>query len=383
MAVDLSGYTQQAIQESMLSQVDPDIDTRQGSIIQTALGPVSWYLEGTYLTLNQVQQNSNPETAVGDALDLIVITRGITRKAATAAVRQGTFNIQIPSGSQFKTINGADSLIFTSGDLVSSDSGSYVYQLTCNTPGSAGNNYTGAILPITAISGLTSATIGTVITAGTDEETDSALRARYFATFDVASFGGNIASYRNEILAMDGVGAVQVYPAWNGGGTVLCSILGDDLTPALPATVEAVQNAICPSEDGGSTPSPNGYGLAPIGAAVTITTATELTLNISCDIEFVATLQNGVEVYQNQIEQQIQAYLDEVNATWGNALKSQTVSYPVTVYISRIIYSILQISEIVNVTNVQINGSPNDLTLTETAQLQQVPVLGTVTINGE
>lgn len=383
MAVDLSGYTQQAIQESMLSQVDPDIDTRQGSIIQTALGPVSWYLEGTYLTLNQVQQNSNPETAVGDALDLIVITRGITRKAATPAVRQGTFNVQIPSGSQFKTINGADSLIFTSGDLVSSDDGSYVYQLTCNTPGSAGNNYTGAILPITAISGLTSATIGTVITAGTDEETDTALRARYFATFDVASFGGNIASYRNEILAMDGVGAVQVYPAWNGGGTVLCSILGDDLKPALPATVEAVQNAICPSEGGGSTPSPNGYGLAPIGAAVTITTATELTLNISCDIEFVATLQNGVGVYQSQIEQQIQAYLDEVNATWGNALKSQTVSYPVTVYISRIIYSILQISEIVNVTNVQINGSSGDLTLTETAQLQQVPVLGTVTINGE
>lgn len=381
--IDLSGYTQQAIQNDMLSQVDPGIDTRQGSIIQTALGPAAWYLEGVFMILNQIQQNSNPETAVGSSLDLIVPTRGIARKGATPAVRQGTFNIAIPTGSQFKTINGADSLIYTSGDLVSSDSGSYIYQLTCTTPGSAGNNYTGNLLPITAISGLTTATIGTIITAGTDEETDDALRARYFATFDVANFGGNIAAYRNEILAMDGVGAVQVYPAWQGGGTVLCSILGDDLKPALPATVEVVQNAICPPEDGGSTPSANGYGMAPIGAAVTITTATELTLNITCDIEFVSTLQNGVEVYQSQIEQQIQKYLDEVNATWGNPLKSQTISYPVTVYISRIIYSILQISEIVNVTNVQINGSSSDLALTETAQLQQVPVLGTVVINGE
>ena len=123
--------------------------------------------------------------------------------------------------------------------------------------------------------------------------------------------------------------------------------------------------------------------MAPIGATVTITTATELTLNITCNIQFVSSLQNGVETYQEEIEQKIQDYLDEVNATWGNPLKGQTVEYPVEVYVSRIIYSILQIPDIVNVTDVLINGSGNDLILTETAQLQQVPVLGTVVINGE
>lgn len=387
--IDLSGYTQKAIEKQMLEKVPSGIDTREGSIIQTAVGPAAWFLEGTYITLDQLQQNAYADTAVGVSLDYRVAERGLTRKSATPAVRRGIFDVEIPESSQFKTINGANSVIFVSGEQVEADpsndeeTGKKVYLMTCQTAGVVGNSYTGNLIPITAIAGLTSAVIGKIVTPGTDEETDDSLKARYFASFDVANFGGNIASYRNTILAMDGVGAVQVYPAWNGGGTVLCSILGDDLKPALPATVEAVQNAICPSEDGGSTPSPNGYGLAPIGAAVTITTATELTLNISCDIEFVATLQNGVEVYQSQIEQQIQEYLNEVNATWGNALKSQTVSYPVTVYISRIIYSILQISEIVNVTNVQINGSSGDLTLTETAQLQQVPVLGTVTINGE
>lgn len=54
---------------------------------------------------------------------------------------------------------------------------------------------------------------------------------------------------------------MQVYPAWKGGGTVLCSILGDDLRPALPATVQKVQNIICPPEDGGSVPSADGYGI--------------------------------------------------------------------------------------------------------------------------
>ena len=67
---------------------------------------------------------------------------------------------------------------------------------------------------------------------------------------------------------------------------------------------------------------------------------------------------------------------------WGNALKSHTIDYEVTVYLSRIIYSILTIQEVVNVTSLLVNGSEEDIRLTETAQLQQVAVLGTVVING-
>ena len=62
--LDLSGYTQKEIEKAMLGQVDPNLDTREGSIIQTAIGPVAWYLEGTYMILNQIQENSNPVTAV-------------------------------------------------------------------------------------------------------------------------------------------------------------------------------------------------------------------------------------------------------------------------------------------------------------------------------
>ena len=174
-----------------------------------------------------------------------------------------------------------------------------------------------------------------------------------------------------------------MYPAWKGGGTVLCSILGDDLRPALPATVQKVQSIICPPEESGSTPSPDGYGIAPIGAAVMITTGTALTLNITCDIDFVETMLNGVETYQEQIKEKIQEYLDTLCKSWGDPLKSHQITYPVTVYVSRIIYAILTIPDVVNVSNVKINGASGDLKLTESAELQQVPVLGTVVINGE
>ena len=381
--IDFSGYTREAIQKEMLDQVDPNIDTREGSMIQTAIGPAAWYLEGVYMILKQIQDNAYPATAVGDCLDKIVQTRGLTRKQATAAVRKGTFNTAVPSGSELKTINGADSQFFVTGDRISGGGTEYVYAMQCKDAGTSGNNYSGDLLPITPVENLTSAVLGDIIMAGTEEETDEALRSRFYETFDVAAFGGNISSYKNEILSIEGVGAVQVYPAWKGGGTVLCSILGDDLRPALPATVQKVQNIICPPEDGGSAPSADGYGIAPIGAAVTITTGTALTLNITCDIDFVETMLNGVETYRDQIRQKIQEYLDTLCKTWGDPLKAHQITYAVTVYASRIIYSILTIQDVVNVSNVKINGVSGDLKLTETAALQQVPVLGTVVINGE
>ena len=381
--IDFSGYTREAIQKEMLDQVDPGMDTREGSMIQTEIGPVAWYLEGVYMILKQIQDNAYPATAVGDSLDKIVQTRGLTRKLATAAVRKGTFNSVVPSGSEFKTINGADSQVFVTREKLSESGMEYAYAMQCKNAGTSGNNYSGNLIPITPVEGLTSAVLGDIIIAGTEEETDEALRSRFYDTFDVAAFGGNISSYKNEILSIEGVGAVQVYPAWNGGGTVLCSILGDDLRPALPATVKKVQDLICPAEDGGSNPSADGYGIAPIGAAVTITTGTALTLNITCDIDFVETMLNGVETYKDQIRQKIQEYLDTLCKAWGDPMKAHKIAYAVTVYSSRIIYAILTIQDVVNVSNVKINGASGDLKLTETAALQQVPVLGTVVINGE
>ena len=67
---------------------------------------------------------------------------------------------------------------------------------------------------------------------------------------------------------------------------------------------------------------------------------------------------------------------------WGAPLKTRKVEYPVAVYIARIIAAILTIPEAVNVSNVMINGSGKDLILTETAELQQIPKLGKVEING-
>jgi uncharacterized phage protein gp47/JayE len=273
--------------------------------------------------------------------------------------------------------------VFYSGDLISSSGGTYVYKLTCETAGTIGNSYTGAILPITAIAGLSSASIGDIITEGSDEESDSALRTRYFASFDALPYGGNISEYRQTILEIAGVGAVQIYPAnnYNGGGTVLCSILNSQFMPASQTLVDAVQEAICPIPSGGSTPSNDGFGVAPIGASVTITTGTEMTLNISADITFVSGVIDGVETYGDEIKEQIEGYIASVREAWGNPITGHSISYPVVVYAARLIYAILNVPEVANVSNLKINNQTGDITLTENKTVQYVPVVGEITLN--
>ena len=163
---------------------------------------------------------------------------------------------------------------------------------------------------------------------------------------------------------------------------MLCSILNGNYLPASQTLIDTVQNAICPPSVGENTPSPNGYGVAPIGASVTITTGTELAINIDATIQFDANIVNGLELYQEAIEAQIRAYIESVRETWGTALATHEINYPVTIYTSRIVYAILNVPEVVNVTGLTVNGqSFTDLVLTETSALQQVPVVGTITLH--
>ena len=374
--IDFTTQTYANIRAAMLQQVPNTYDQRDTAPIPTAISPAAYALAGFYLILNQVQQQAFIQTAVGQSLDYLAVLGGITRYQASPAVRLGIFNVSVPIGARFSTINGSSSINFTVTATATVDDpqeGDFYYQLTAEIPGTVGNDYTGPILPITAVPGLTSAQITTILVPGDDTETDDAFRARLIEALTEQPFAGNIAAYRSSILAIDGVGAVQVYPTWNGGGTVKCSILGTDFLPASSQLVQNVQNAIDPPTSG------LGLGLAPIGAQVTIVAPTELTVNVSATL----TLSSGYSISQVQsgVESAIEAYMLTVRQAWDTQVGDTTVEYSADVYIARVIAAILNVTGVVNATNVQLNGGTTDLTLTETGTTQQVPITGTVTLS--
>lgn len=367
---DFSDRTYQNILDEMLAQVQDTYDKRDTSPIQSAMGPSAYTMEGFFLSLDRVQRQAFYQLATGESLDLLAPLASLTRKGATAAVRKGEFDAAIPLGSRFSVLNGSDSINFVALSLISG----HTYRLQAETVGTIGNAYTGPILPITTIEGLTSARITDILIPGTDIETDESLRQRMDEAFAGRAFCGNVAQYRQEIMEMDGVGAVQIYPVWNGGGTVKCSILGADFAPASAELIQTVQNAIDPEPNRGS-----GLGLAPIGAKVTIDTAKVVSVNVTADV----TLSTGylLATVAANVKTSVAAYLLDIRKSWATNRSPDGVAYSADVYLSRVLAAIVQSDGVVNVTNVKLNGKAEDMALTETGELQQIPEIGTVTLN--
>ncbi len=371
MMLDFTNKTYRALLEAMLDRVPNSLDKREGSMIQTALGAGAYSLEEFYLDLDKVQRGGAIQTAVGEDLDNWAVVANVERYPASPAVRLGVFNLdEIPVGARFSTIDGGDSVNFTATERV----GPGQYRLTCETPGAIGNSYTGPILPITVIPGLTSAQITDILVPGDDRETEEALRARIISALRERPFGGNVADYKRVVRDIDGVGDLQIYPTWDGGGTVKLSIIGADWMPASGQLVEAVQTVVDPPPNQGL-----GYGTAPIGAKVTVT-APE---SVAVDVSAVLTLRAGYTVEQMQplVETAVANYLLAIRQEWAEPDADRLTSYSCWVYLARMISAILSVPGVVNAANVTLNGAAQDLQLIETGQTQQVPVLGEVTLS--
>ena len=233
----------------------------------------------------------------------------------------------------------------------------------------------GPILPIDSIEGLNSAQLTDLLIPGENTEEDEPFRARIIERLNSRSFGGNVAQYVEEIEAIDGVGAVQVYPVWDGGGTVCCSILGADFLPASSDLVQMVQNAIDPPPGQGL-----GLGLAPIGAQVTVTAPKTVPVDISATL----TLASGheLETVQQPAQDAVSAYLLQIRKNWDVNISSTAIAYSAEVYLARVLAALISLDGVVNVSALTLNGIAADMALQQTGALQQVPVLGKVELHG-
>ena len=355
------GQTFEAILQRMLDRVADNVDKRPGSVIYDALAPAAAELAQLYAELDINYNLSFADTASGEYLTRRAAEFGVNRRPATKARRQGLFYgagdapVDVPIGSRF----GIDGLFYAAAGKL----GPGIYVMECETAGSVGNQPYGALLPVDYIAGLARAEIGAVLVPGEDEEDDESLRQRYFAAVNEPAFGGNVADYKQKVGAMDGVGGVKVFPVWNGGGTVKCTIIASDWSVPSPALVHDVQQAIDPSALSGL-----GYGLAPIGHRVTVAGVQPVTINV----ETTVTLDAGVNVGQVQgpIEEVIETYLLSLRKDWA----SQT---QLVVRISQIEAAILTVPGVIDIAGTKLNGGAANVTLSA----EQIPVLGTVIVN--
>jgi uncharacterized phage protein gp47/JayE len=380
----LEKYTYEYLLAQALAQVPDTLDKREGSVIYDAIAPACYELSEMYMQLRQIVQQTYVSTASGQYLDLRVQEQGLSRYAATYAVKKAAFTnasgnpVNIPIGSRFSTIADADSINYEITAEYLDEFGDAIpgaYQLTCETLGTSGNAYTGNLLPITYISGLATAIMSDIIIPARDEETDEELLIRYLAKANQKSFGGNIAQYDEMMKSIDGVGEVQVYPVWNGGGTVKLSVIDAEYNPVTNDFITALQLEVDPENAVGEQGT--GLGRDPIGHKVTIVAPTAVTMNVSATLA----LKPGYTLIsvQTPIEEAIDAYLLEIRQQWG--LSDELNNYSSAVYLARVTAAMLSVAGILNVTNTKLNGSAADIILTEDVITQELPLLGTVILS--
>lgn len=379
----LERYTYDYLMQLALSYVSDDIDKREGSIIYDALAPFCQVLAMSFMELKNFYNDTYILTAEGEALDNIVAERGLTRYEATYAIKKGTFTdakgnaMSVDIGSRFSTVSDTRPInyIVTAQYKESGIAVLGAYELTCELPGTVGNEYSGNLVNITFIQGLAVAEMTTLITPARDTEEDADLRQRYMDDLNQIAFAGNTADYHKRIMEISGIGGVQIYPVWNGGGTVKLSIVDSQYNLCTDEFIKSVQQQVDPSEYGDSG---LGLGIAPIGHKVTVVTPTRTNINFSMTL----TMESGYTVGQvrDQVIAVLEDYMTTLRKEWDNG--SVFNVYSTAIYVTRTITNIMaNVPHIVNITNVRINNSAADLILTESGTLQQLPFLGTVTLN--
>ena len=352
-------FTNKSFEEilaAMLTRISNNILKIEGSIAYDALSPSALKLAEVYENLNFVIDQMSVETASAPYLDRLCEQMGIWRKIATYAVRRASFYdnedelMDVAVGDRFSL----DDINF----VVEERDDDGTYHLMAEEPGQAGNVPIGEMQPLQVIEGLEKAVLSEVITAGEDEETDDNLRQRYLRTLKLDAQNGNAAQYQEWLEEYTGVGRYKVTPCWNGVNTVKLCVLNSSNEAASASLLAELQEYFDPNSAG------LGNGVAPIGAKVTVTTASVKTINVTAQV----TLSAGYSLadVKENIRTALKDFFDET------AFEKDSVFY------LDVGATILNSEGVESVSSATLNGSTANVSL----GAEQIGKLGTLTVTG-
>lgn len=345
----------ETILSRMLGNIDNSYDKSKGQFFYDVIMPVAIELEKLKQQADEILTKGFADTSTGENLDRIVSEVGIERKEATKS-------------TGYVTITGINGSKINKGEIVASDTVNFVFLedlkienktidvlVECEKDGIIGNVPLGAIkyLPKT-IQGLQTVANKQAFTNGYDTEDDESLRDRYYTKVKTPATSGNVYHYINWTKEVTGVGDCKVIPLWdknngmNGNGTVKIIVINANKTGADESLVNNVKAHIEENR--------------PIGAAVTIISALEKSINVTCNLILEAEYE--LVNVKSSIETTIKNYLKEI------AFNKNYVSF------AKIGAFILDTAGVQDYSNLLVNNGADNITI----ENEEVAVLGGVTI---
>lgn len=342
--------TYEVILSRMMERVStkyPNLDTREGSIIFNALAPAALELAIMYTELDNVLNESFVNTASREYILIGCkdIGMDISMFEEKAGIHKGVFDVEVPIGSRWN----CDLYNYEVVEYVGKEDEYYTYQMLCETLGSSPNNYTGELIPITdSVDGLTYSRLTECLIEGENETSDEDIRTAYYEFVNSTMSDGNIGQYSRWCDEYDGIGNYKIFPLWNGNNTVKVSILSSSNKVASETLIEDFQEYLDPNSEG------MGEGLAPIGAFVTVSTASEVPITVTANV----TMKNGY-TDTSVITKAIEDYFSEI------AYQKTMIAY------MNVGAAILNAEGVESINNLKLNGGTSDITLGD----EEIPTL--------
>ena len=399
--------TYEALMKRALARVPSTMDKREGSMVFNGVAPSMAELAQLYIAADFVFKATYLLTAPREYLIKRAADRNMAPYPASAAVYRAEFNMEVPEGARFSC---EDANFVVTGRMAPSDDTEtgLSHRVTCESVGAATNHYSGTLIPIEYISGLTRAELVELLIPGDDEEETEKFRKRVLDSFQSQAFGGNQADYREKVLAIPGVGDVKIHPVWNRnirpasfipgedvaawyeaavatlepsvaawltavytaaanklltvGGTVRLVIMASNNTAPTATLLEEVQTRIDPTQNAGE-----GLGLAPIGHVVRVDGVNPEPVDIELHLTYAAGW--SWEAVQSYVEDVTDNYFAELAQVWAS-------SDFLVVRISQVESRILSgcVAMITDIGGTKINGEESNLVL----HPDSIPVRGEI-----
>lgn len=358
------------IHNRMLKNAPEDINLVEGDYFWDATRPNAESIsELQFLKLQNTLRLAFPQTSYGQYLDFHGEIKDLVRNPPTKSSGYlkvtGNPGAYVPKGRIIYTEStdepsiGFEVLESTEID----ESGEAMVKVECIEAGTIGNVAANTItIPDKPIPGITSITNPDPMTGGTEEEDDESFRERVLAAYD-ESLSGADSDYIEWAKRVPGVGAVYVFPEWEGFGTGTTKVLIMDSNgqPANESLVAQVQEYIAPLA------TKNRGGLAPVNANVTVAAPDIILINISVSLVIKDDYDQIAVI--NTLKENLKEYLASIEITTDD----ERVEY---VYREIIGHVILSTPGVKMYSNLTINGGTDPILI----PIGEVPALGEVTI---
>lgn len=355
-AQDFDSLTPEGIQDMLRAFIEDDLGlyAGEGGLLNIILAPGAYvFWEALQALRAQVPISFVNETS-GAYIDKAAAAYGITRKPGTPAsvdvTFTGTANAVVPAGTMCVTADGLGFL--TDEELTLGESGSGTVSATSDDVGAVYNVPAQAIVTTQeSVAGVSGVTNDAAAAGGTDPETDAALFARLDAYRKTPPTSGNDRHYHQWALEVNGIGAASVIRCWDGPGTVKVIVADMELRPVEEDKVDEVAAYIETQR--------------PVTAEVTVESAEGVGVQVEVTVETDGT------VSKSNTEQALTDGLAEYLGTLAFQTGAEVVY-------NRVLAIVMGLDGVTDCSGLTVNGSTANVPL----DADEVPLLGTVTVNG-